>query len=120
MTLHKLPESELKVMDFIWKEENATAKGAAAYMEKNYGWKKNTTYTVLKNLSEKGMIERIDPGFRCLPLVKREDVGRQEARSLLDKFYNGSVAGLFSAFLNDNAISEDELKELKELLDREG
>ena len=66
------------------------------------------------------MIERIDPGFRCRPLVKREDVGRQEARSLLDKFYNGSVAGLFSAFLNDNAISEDELKELKELLDREG
>ena len=34
MTQHKLPESELKVMDFIWKEEDATAKGAAAYMEK--------------------------------------------------------------------------------------
>ncbi|MBR6700669.1 MAG: BlaI/MecI/CopY family transcriptional regulator [Firmicutes bacterium] len=119
MNGHKLPESELKVMDHIWAKGESTAKETAAYMEEKYGWKKNTTYTVLKNLSEKGVLERKDPGFKVVPLVGREEVGRTEARSLLDKFYNGSVAGLFSAFLNDNVISEKEMKELKELLDRE-
>ena len=119
MSEHKLPESEIKVMDFIWSENETSAKSTAAYMAEKYGWKKNTTYTVLKNLNEKGIIERKDPGFVVVPLVKREAVGREEAKSLLDKFYNGSVAGLFSAFLNDTVISEKELKELKELLDRE-
>ena len=119
MNQSKLPESERKVMDFIWSKEETTAKETAIYMEKTYGWKKNTTYTVLKNLNEKEIIERREPGFRCIPLVKREDVGLQEAHSLLDRFYNGSVAGLFSAFLSDNVITENELKELKDLLDRE-
>lgn len=119
MNGHKLPESELKVMDHIWAEGESTAKKTAVYMEEKYGWKKNTTYTVLKNLIEKGIIERNEPGFKVTSLVKKEEVGREEAKSLLDKFYNGSVAGLFSAFLNDNAISEKELKELKELFDKE-
>ena len=118
MALHKLPESELKVMDFVWSQGETTAKDTAAYMEEAYGWKKNTTYTVLKNLGIKGFIERIDPGFKCVPLVSRESVGRAESRTLLDKFYHGSVSGLFSAFLDDNVISEQEMKEIRELLDK--
>ena len=78
MALHKLPESELKVMDFVWSQGETTAKATAAYMEEAFGWKKNTTYTVLKNLGIKGFIERIDPGFKCVPLVSRESVGRAE------------------------------------------
>lgn len=119
MSMHKLPESELKVLEYIWSEEKTTAKDTAAYMAERFGWKKNTTYTVLKNLNEKGIIERIEPGFKVIPLIKRMDVAREEANTLLDRFYDGSVSGLFSAFLKENKISQKEMKELKELFEKE-
>lgn len=113
----KLPDSEIKVMDILWETGQTSAKEAARRMGESYGWKKNTTYTVLKNLQEKGVIERIEPGFLCKPLIAREQVGRTEARNVLDRFYQGSAATLFSAFLKDKAISENELDEIKAMID---
>ena len=57
MKQYKLPESELKVMDFIWEKGAAPAKDTANYMTAQYGWKKNTTYTVLANLVKKNILD---------------------------------------------------------------
>lgn len=113
----KLPDSEIKVMDILWEKEEISAKDAAQYMGDLYGWKKNTTYTVLKNLHEKGVIERSEPGFICRPLIKREQVGRVEAKNLLRRFYKGSPAALFASFLDEKSISKEELDEIKEMID---
>lgn len=112
----KLPDSELKVMDILWEIGSASAKETAQRMGEDYGWKKNTTYTVLKNLQEKGVIERIEPGFICKPLIEREQVGKIEARTVLDRFYQGSAATLFSSFLKDKSISKVELEEIKDMI----
>lgn len=114
----KLPDSELKVMDIIWDKGEATAKETAQRMGEMYGWKKNTTYTVLKNLGEKGVLERIEPGFLCRPLIGRDQVGRIEAKNLLNRFYQGSPAALFASFLDQKSISKEELDEIKEMIDR--
>ena len=115
----RLPDSELKVMAFLWEKETASAKDTALYMGREYGWKKNTTYTVLKNLQEKGVIKRKEPGFQCIPLVAREQVGKTEARTLIDRFYKGSAAMLFSSFLDEHAMSEAELAEIRALLEKD-
>lgn len=114
----RLPDSELKVMDILWEYGETTARVAAEEMGKRYGWKKNTTYTVLKNLQNKGVLERIEPGFVCRPLVSREQTGRSEAHNVLKRFYQGSAAALFSAFLADKTISDEELSEIREMIDK--
>ena len=114
----KLPDSELKVMVYLWDQDGASAREAAVYMDREYGWKKNTTYTVLKNLQAKGVIERLEPGFHCMPLIEREQVGRVETKNLVDRFYQGSISALFSAFLKDQSLSAQELEALRHLIDK--
>ncbi|WP_037373143.1 BlaI/MecI/CopY family transcriptional regulator [Anaerovorax odorimutans] len=114
----KLPDSEIKVMDILWEYKELSAKDTAQRMNEAYGWKKNTTYTVLKKLQEKGVIERSEPGFICKPIIGREQVGRTETKSLLDRFYKGSAATLFSAFLKDKSISNEEIDEIKAMIEK--
>jgi BlaI family penicillinase repressor len=113
----KLPDSEVKVMNYIWSEGKATAKAISEYMIKHYEWKKNTTYTVLNNLINKGILKREEPDFLCTPMISREHIGKTETKSLLKKFYNGSFSDLFSAFLNDPHMSQEELDEIKAMIE---
>lgn len=114
----KLPESEVKVMDVIWEAGEISAKDTAFKMGELYGWKKNTTYTVLNNLNEKGALERIEPGFICKPLVQREQVGKEEAKSVMERFYKGSASAFLSNFLKDKDLSNTEIDEIKNMLDK--
>lgn len=114
----KLPDSELKVMDILWETGKVSAKETARRMGEDYGWKKNTTYTVLKNLQEKGVIQRVEPGFICMPMIGREQVGKAEAKNVLNRFYQGSAASLFSSFLRDKSISNEELEEIKDMIEK--
>lgn len=113
----RLPDSELKVMDILWEYGDISAKETAEHIAERYGWKKNTTYTILKNLQKKGVLERIEPGFICKTLIDREQVGCTEAKNVLERFYKGSAAALFSSFMKDEAISDAELAEIKRMID---
>ena len=61
----KLFDSELKVMDILWKEGDVKAKHVADVLTKAFGWNKNTTYTLIKRCIKKGAIERSEPDFIC-------------------------------------------------------
>lgn len=113
----RLPDSEIKVMDFIWDKKETNAKDTALYMEATFGWKKNTTYTVLKNLQIKNAIERIEPGFVVRPLIERQEVGREEAKNVVERFYKGSAAALFSSFIEEKAISKEEVAEILSIIE---
>ena len=62
----KLFDSELKVMDVLWKDGDVPAKYVADTLNREVGWNKNTTYTLIKRCINKGAIERTDPGFMNL------------------------------------------------------
>ena len=79
----KLYDSELKVMEVLWKEGDITAGQLAKLLNEQTGWNRNTTYTVIKKLVEKGAIKRHEPNFTCSPLLTREQVQRQEATELI-------------------------------------
>lgn len=113
----KLFDSELKIMDIIWEKEPISAKEISLIAADAIGWNKNTTYTIIKKLIEKKVIKRDEPNFICTTLIKKEAVRKAETQSLINKLYNGSKKAFFAAFIDDE-LSEDELNELKKLIEK--
>ena len=114
----KLFDSEAKVMEILWEKGALSAKEISLIAADTIGWNKNTTYTVIKKLEAKGFIRRDEPGFIFTPLVSKEEKQKSEASSLLNKFFGGSKKALFSALLEDEKLTDKEIKELKDLIDK--
>lgn len=114
----KLFDSEAKVMNIIWAKSPISAKDISLIAAETIGWNKNTTYTVIKKLEAKGFIQREDPGFICTPLVSQSQMQKVEATSLVKKVFGGSRQALFSALIEDEPLTEDEINELRKLIDK--
>lgn len=116
--MKKLFDSELKLMQILWEHGTISAKQVSLIAGETVGWNKNTTYAVLKKLEAKGFLRREEPGFLCTPLYTKEEIQQSETRSLLDKLFNGSKKALFSALLQDETLSEREIDELREMIEK--
>ncbi|MCD8384351.1 MAG: BlaI/MecI/CopY family transcriptional regulator [Clostridiales bacterium] len=114
--MKQLFDSELKVMEPLWDDGPQTAAELVKRLASSYGWNKNTTYTVIKRLIEKKAITRSEPGFICTPLVCKKDIQRQEINNLIVRLFAGSKSQFVSALVSDGQLSQDETKELKELI----
>jgi len=114
----KLFDSEAKVMKILWAKNPMSAKEISLIAEETIGWNKNTTYTVIKKLEAKGFIQREDPGFICTPLVSQSQIQKMEAAVLVKKVFGGSRKALFSALFEDDPLSEEEIAELRKLIDK--
>ena len=68
----KLFDSELKIMEILWKGGETTARSIAETLKEQIGWSKTTTYTVIKKCIDKGVVNRKEPGFVCRPLITKE------------------------------------------------
>ena len=112
----KLNNSQVKVMQLLWETGATTAKNLCLMAAERYDWNKNTTYTIIKSLVEMGAVERSEPDFLCTPVLSLEEVRRTETKGLVDKFFHGSASAFFSAFLDDESISEEELAALKKII----
>lgn len=113
----KLFDSELKVMDTLWKaEQDLTAGQIAKILQEEIGWNRNTTYTVIKKCIAKGAIERRDPKFICHAMVTRQQVQNYETEELIGKMFDGSKQKFFAAFLSDAKLTEEEVMQLKEMI----
>ena len=113
----KLFDSELKVMNVLWKEGSVPAKYVAEDLNKELGWNKNTTYTLIKRCMKKGAIERTEPNFMCHALISKEKVQEAETKELIDKIYDGSVDKLFAALLGTKKLTAKEIEHLKQIVD---
>jgi len=120
MSKIKLFEGELKLMELLWENEGSTAKELTILAAEKIGWNKNTTYTVIKKLVSKGAIKREEPSFICSSLICREDVGREEAKDVMRSFFGGSVKAMFSSFMSEGALSEEETEELRQMIENHG
>lgn len=116
----RIYDSELKLMELLWTQpaEGVSAKELSRMAEERIGWKKNTTYTVVTKLVEKGYVERREPGFLCRPLLSLQAVRQQETKSLVDRLFGGSKKALFSALLEDEMLSEGEAASLREMIEK--
>lgn len=112
----KLFDSELKVMEVLWRQGHLPARQVAEILGQSIGWNKNTTYTVIKKCVEKGAIRREEPGFVCHALVNRDEVQRSETEQLIDKMFGGSSELFFSSFLKDRGVSAEEAERLAKMI----
>lgn len=112
----KLFDSELKIMDVLWKEGDMTAKKISDILKERVGWNMNTTYTLIKRCIAKGAIERREPNFICHALIPKEQVQAQETTELINKVFDGSADLLFASLLNRKNLSAEEIERLKQLV----
>ena len=114
----KIFDSEMKILELIWANEPVSAKELSILAGEKIGWNKNTTYTVLKKIEAKGYILRSEPGFVCTSLISREEIQKSETRGLIDKLFGGSRKALFSALLADESLSQEEIEELRQMIEK--
>ena len=113
----KLFDSELRVMDVLWREGDLPARRIADVLTRQIGWNVNTTYTLIKRCIGKGAIERREPGFVCRALVSREQVQQEETQELIDRLFDGSADALFASLLGSKRVSEEQMQRLRRMFD---
>lgn len=114
----KLFDSELKIMEILWKEGDTTAKRIAEITNMQIGWSKTTTYTVIKKCLEKNAIERIEPNWVCHALVTKEQAQQLETKELINKMYDGAADQLIASVLGSKRLTSQEIERLKQLVNR--
>ena len=111
----KLCESDYRFMCVIWSHEPLPSRELVERCAQTLGWKKSTTYTVLKKLCDRGFARNQDAVVTSL--VPRSAVQAYESKRLVDRAFAGSLPGVLVAFLGDSTLSEKEAEELKRLID---
>lgn len=112
---YKISDSEWKIMEILWE------KGEASQSEVMDGldvkWNKNTVYTFLSRLENKGLVESGGSPKQYRPLARREDWVAREQESFLNKVYHGSAGKMVAAFVEEGKLTAEEMEELKRLLE---
>ena len=112
----KLFDSELKVMDVLWREGDSTAKHISDVLKEEVGWNMNTTYTLIKRCIKKSAIRRSEPNFMRHALIPKEEVQEAETNELINKIYDGSADKLFAALLGRKKLSPEQISQLKQIV----
>ncbi len=112
---YKLCDGEYRLMEIVWELEPLTSTELYKECRPRLGWKKSTTYTMLRKLCERGLLRNEDS--KVTALVKKEEVQRYDSREVVEKRFNHSLPSFVAAFLGEKKLSETEAEELKRLID---
>jgi len=112
----RLHEGELNIMELLWSNKSLAAKDIAKIIKEYVGWEKNTTYTVIKRLIDKGAVIRDDPGFYCRAAVTKHEIQVAEADDLIKKLFNGSLSNFFDEYLRYKDLTGPELLALEHVM----
>ena len=112
----RLHEGELNVMELLWSNKLLAAKDISKIIKEYIGWEKNTTYTYIKRLIDKGAITREDPGFLCRAAITKKQVQEIETSVLIKNLYNGSVATFIHDYFDGKSLSTEEILELNKVV----
>ncbi len=115
MESYSLCESEYRFATIVWDNEPIASGELVTLCAKHLGWKKSTTYTVLKKLCERDILK--NDNSKVYSLVKREKVQKYESEQLINRAFSGSLPKFLTAFMGDKQISEQEAEHLKKLID---
>lgn len=107
---------ESRFADIIWDNAPLGSGELVKLAAQELGWKKSTTYTVLKKLCERGLF-RNEGGTVSVQLT-REEFHAMQSERFLDETFSGSLPAFIAAFSTRKKLSEEELRELEELIRR--
>ena len=115
-----LTEAEQRLMEVLWQKGSATVGDVAEALPKKLGLAYNTVLTTLRILEEKGYLSHTKPkdgrAFLYTPVVSREQASQSALRHLLSRFFGGSPEALVLNLLEDEKLSEEERRRIRDLL----
>ena len=116
MDVPKIFESEYRFCLIMWEHEPVTAAELVKLCREQLGWKRTTTYTVIKRLGERGVLK--NDGGTVASLVSKETAQAFEIDELVEKKFEGSLPAFVAAFAKRQDLSEKELDEVQRMIDR--
>ncbi len=116
MNIPKIHEEEYRFCLILWEHEPVSAADLARMCADELGWKRTTTYTVIKRLGERGVL--VNEKGTVTSLVSKDDAQSYEIDELVEKKFEGSLPAFLAAFTKRQDVSEDTLDALQAMIDR--
>ena len=112
----KIFESEFRFCQVLWDREPVTSAQLAKLCKEELGWSRTTTYTVIKRLTERGVVK--NENSLITSIVSRQEAQRAEIDELVDKKFAGSLPAFVAAFTRREDLSEEEIDAVQAMIDR--
>ena len=116
METPKIFESEYRFCLILWEREPVKSSELVRLCKERLGWKPTTTYTVIKRLSERGVLKNENTVVSAL--VSKDEVQAAELSEMVDKTFEGSLPAFIAAFTKHRKLSEKDLDEVQAMIDR--
>ena len=119
-SLPQISEAEFEVMKIIWKHAPISTNEITERLVKTTAWSPKTIQPLIRRLVDKGVLsyEKQSRVFVYTPLVGETEYIGQESNSFLQRFYNGNIASMVSAYLDSDRLSEQDIHSLRSLLSK--
>ena len=118
METPKIFESEYRFCCLVWDAEPVNSGELARLAEARLGWKKSTTYTVIRRLSERGVLKNENAIISAL--YTKEQIQRQESREFLDRTFGGSLPAFLAAFSGGKELTFEEAEAIRRMIEEYG
>lgn len=118
MNTPKIFESEYRFCLILWENEPINSTKLTKLCAEKLGWSRTTTYTVIKRLSERGVVK--NENAVVTSLISKDEVQAAEMDELLEKTFEGSIPAFLAAFTRRKKLSEKEVAEIRKMLDEYG
>ena len=112
----KIFESEYRFCLILWEHEPIRSTELAKLCKEKLEWSKTTTYTVIKRLSERGIIK--NENSIVTSIVSKEEAQQSELEELMDKKFEGSLPAFIAAFGRRQELSDAEIEEIRKIIER--
>lgn len=114
MKIPSISESEYRFCLILWREEPISSSDLAKICEKELGWKRTTTYTVVKRLSSRKIVE-VENGL-VKALISKENVQSREMDYMFHNKFEGSIPSFLNAFAKLDTIKEEDILQIEEMI----
>lgn len=115
MKEYRLAEGEAKFAELIWENEPIASPELVKLCEKEFEWKKSTTYTVLKKLCDRGIFQ--NENAQVTSLISKEEFYSYKSREFVEQTFGGSIPKFLTAFMGGKKLTAKQAEEIKELID---
>ncbi len=112
----KVFESEYRFCLILWENEPIKSSALVRLCQEQLGWKATTTYTVIKRLSERGVLK--NENTVVTSLVSKDDIQAAEINEMVEKTFEGSLPAFIAAFTKHKKLSPAEIDSVQEMIDR--
>ena len=116
MASHRITDSEYRLCRILWEHEPIKSAELVRLCQEQLGWKETTTYTVIKRLSLRGVVQ--NKNTIVTALISKDEVQTEELNNLVKKTFDGSLPAFIAAFTKHQTLSKEEIDAVQGMIDR--